>query len=188
MHAVPIDHDRRAVLSTIAGAAALPVAGCLSAGTDDGSGELGDPADGAAVDVLGLPNPSFEPGLVHVRPGTTVEWTVRSDVTHTVTAYHPDRHEPRRIPDGAQPWDSGRLHGGETFEWTFEREGVYDYADTYTLCARHEAIGAVGRVVVGWPDPDEEVALQSDPAELPGRATTVARRYDEATRAVLDDR
>jgi hypothetical protein len=71
--------------------------------------------------------------------------------SHTVTAYHPailDR--PRRIPDGADPWDSDYLLPGQTFEITLSVEGVYDY-----YCIPHEHAGMVGRIVVGRP-PDND--------------------------------
>ena len=56
-----------------------------------------------------------------------------------------------RIPEGAEPWDSGVLQTqapekGSTFEHTFTQEGVYDY-----FCRPHEAAGMVGRIVVGRP-------------------------------------
>jgi hypothetical protein len=43
-------------------------------------------------------------------------------------------------------FDSGTLQAAETFEHTFETEGVYNY-----YCTPHEALGTVGLVVVGGP-------------------------------------
>ena len=52
-----------------------------------------------------------------------------------------------RIPDKADPWDSGYLRNpGDHFAVTFHVEGVYDY-----FCAPHEMLGMVGRLVVGKP-------------------------------------
>ncbi|MBI4444012.1 MAG: hypothetical protein HY649_11650 [Acidobacteria bacterium] len=69
----------------------------------------------------------------------------------TVTAFHPDNenHE-LRIPETAQPFDSGPLNeqsqGWVRFEWTFDVEGTYDF-----YSAGHEVLGMVGRIVVGSP-------------------------------------
>jgi len=89
----------------------------------------------------------FDPIGLYVEPGATVRWIVRENV-HTATAYHPrnDNH-PLRIPERAEPWDSGFLvHPGDHFEVTLTVPGVYDY-----YCMPHEAVGMVGRIVVGQP-------------------------------------
>jgi plastocyanin len=87
----------------------------------------------------------FDPIGLRVAPGTTVRWVVEANV-HTATTYHPanDGH-PLRIPQRAEPWDSGYLvEPGEAFEVTLTAEGVYDY-----FCAPHEVAGMVGRIIVG---------------------------------------
>lgn len=89
----------------------------------------------------------FDPVGVLIQPGQTVRWVVERDV-HTTTAYHPanDGHS-LRIPEGAQPWDSGFLvEPGARFEVTLTVEGVYDY-----YCMPHEQAGMVGRIIVGRP-------------------------------------
>ncbi len=103
-----------------------------------------------------------DPIGVHVEPGTTIRFVNRTG-THTATAYHPNnRNKSQRIPDNAEPWDSGVLSGRNTeFEITLTVEGVYDY-----LCTLHEAQGHVGRIVVG--DPNVFPALPT--GNLPGRA------------------
>jgi plastocyanin len=91
----------------------------------------------------------FDPVGLHIEPGDTVRW-IQVNGYHSITAYHPANggHE-LRIPENAQPWDSGVLLAeypakGSTFEHTFTVPGVYDY-----LCIPHEAAGMVGRIVVG---------------------------------------
>ena len=96
----------------------------------------------------------FDPVGLYIQKGQTVRWQGRKWGT-TVTAYHPsnDNHE-LRIPENAQPFDSGLLGQtiGNTFEWTFDVEGTYDY-----FCRNHEILGMVGRIVVGSPGgPAEE--------------------------------
>lgn len=89
----------------------------------------------------------FDPIGLLIEPGQTVRWVNESNV-HTSTAYHPanDRHA-LRIPEAAEPWDSGYLvEPGDRFEVTLTVPGVYDY-----FCAPHEAAGMVGRIVVGEP-------------------------------------
>lgn len=89
----------------------------------------------------------FDPIGLHVEPGTTIRWVVEQNV-HTTAAYHPknDMHS-LRIPERAQPWNSGYLvQPGSHFEVMLTAEGVYDY-----FCLPHEIAGMVGRIVVGKP-------------------------------------
>ena len=88
-----------------------------------------------------------DPIGLHVEPGTTIRFVNRSGM-HSSTAYHRDNGRDNRIPDGADAWDSGLLtRRNESFEVTLTVEGVYDY-----FCIPHEAMGHVGRIVVGNPD------------------------------------
>ncbi|MEP7247728.1 MAG: plastocyanin/azurin family copper-binding protein [Gammaproteobacteria bacterium] len=93
----------------------------------------------------------FDPAHLQVEQGDTVRW-VQVGGYHSVAAYHPanGNHE-LRIPEGAQPWDSGILltkapMKGSSFEQTFTLPGVYDY-----FCQPHEVAGMVGRIIVGAP-------------------------------------
>jgi plastocyanin len=89
----------------------------------------------------------FDPIGVLIEPGQTVRWVNEANV-HTSTAYHPanDGHA-LRIPDGAEPWNSGYLvEPGDQFEITLTVPGVYDY-----FCAPHEMAGMVGRIIAGQP-------------------------------------
>ena len=90
----------------------------------------------------------FDPIGVWVAPGQVVRWVLQANV-HTTTAYHPRNDEHAlRIPERAEPWDSGfLLRPGDSFEVTLAIEGVYDY-----FCLPHEQAGMVGRIVVGKPD------------------------------------
>ena len=89
----------------------------------------------------------FDPIGLKVGPGTVVRWVVEANV-HTATAYHPaNAGHPLRIPERAEPWDSGYLvEPGQTFEVMLTAEGVYDY-----FCTPHEVAGMVGRIIVGRP-------------------------------------
>ncbi|MFB6285798.1 MAG: plastocyanin/azurin family copper-binding protein [Candidatus Bipolaricaulia bacterium] len=119
----------------------------------------------------------FEPHVVRLQPGDTVRWKLESG-THTTTAYHPANGDrPRRIPEGAEPWDSGFLteDGSTTFERTFTVEGVYDY-----FCVPHEGYGMVGTLVVG--EPTDGPGLSEPPSSLPETARTKIRELNAMVR------
>lgn len=86
----------------------------------------------------------FDPLGLRIAPGTTVRWVLEANV-HSATAYHPDNGDwARRIPAGAEPWDSGMLtEPGQTFQQRLDVPGVYDY-----YCIPHEMAGMIGRIVV----------------------------------------
>ena len=180
------------MLAVTAGVAGSALAGCLgesdaeSESEKPASGDLGDPAAHVDVEVMSIPRPDVDPTIVHIEPGGTVEW-IGQGQRNAVVAYHPETYTYQRIPDDADPWQSPMLREGDRFEVTLDSEGVYDYADPTTFCSTHEAAGAVGRIVVGWPDPDAEPALQHDPAELPSRAGTVLKACNERCREMLGD-
>jgi len=71
---------------------------------------------------------AFEPGLILITAGTTVRWTNLDATPHTVTG-------------DTGVFDSGTLQNGDSFEFTFDQPGAYDYS-----CSFHPAM--TGRVVV----------------------------------------
>ncbi|EMA31173.1 halocyanin-like protein (copper-containing protein) 2 [Halobiforma lacisalsi AJ5] len=186
---------RRTVLQASASAVGIALVGCLESTADrlggaegDGTGELGSPTDRITVTANSQPYPEFEPQIVHVVPGGTVEWLVETG-RHDVTAYHEDGHGPHRTPNGVETWGSRRLTGvGSSYERTFDQEGVYDYVDTQQVCTSHEIAGNIGRVVVGWPDPDPdaEPAMADPQPGLPSQAARAIELFNEKTRPVLE--
>jgi plastocyanin len=80
-------------------------------------------------DNIAIQGYAFQPVEIHVTPGTTVTWTNRDAVAHTVSARGGD-------------WGSGLLSEGEQFSRTFTESGAYDY-----FCQPHPWM--VGRIVVG---------------------------------------
>lgn len=192
--------NRRTMLAATAGATATALAGGLGDGNEQefdggGTGDLSDPTDHAEVVLTGRPNPgfamsyaslSFGPEIVHIVSGGTVQWLIEGhekidDHQHSLTAYHPDTHRSQRVPDETEPWESGLLFEGDTYEHTFEQEGIHDYLDNRQLCISHEMLGAVGRVVVGWPDVESEPAYRHNVGRLPGKAETTLTEIDERT-------
>ena len=109
----------------------------------------------------------YDPVGLYLNPGQTVRW-ICTKFGATVTAFHPDNdNRELRIPEGAQAFDSGLLGDdvNNTFEWTFEVEGTYDY-----FSRNHEVLGLVGRIVVGRPGGPAEKPLGYGGRE--GRAPT----------------
>ena len=146
--------------------------------------ELGDPTSTVAVSMETHEDGThhFVPHVVHIEVGGTVRW-VNDSGSHDTTAYHPDTFgEIRRIPSNTEPWESGLLNEpGETFEQTFETEGVYDY-----VCTPHEGGGMVGTVVVGWPDPEDQPGLEPVAADRPASAKEGMERYNDRVRQLLE--
>jgi len=108
-------------------------------GTTDATGQ-----DSAAVDV-GVENGDgpygFGPAAVHVDNGATVTWTWTGEGgAHNV------------VEEG-EVFDSGEQVAGEgeTFEYTFEEDGIYKY-----VCEPHVSLGMKGAVVVGTDYPSTD--------------------------------
>jgi len=98
----------------------------------------------------------YNPVGLYIKPGQTVRW-ICTKWGGSVTAFHPENdNRELRIPENAQPFDSGLLGDdiNTTFEWTFEEEGTYDY-----FSRNHEVLGTVGRIVVGQPGGPAEKPL-----------------------------
>lgn len=70
-------------------------------------------ADSGAAQV-NIDNFSFSPATVKVRAGTTVTWTNRDDIPHTVVA-------------NDKSFKSKVLDTGETFSFTPTKPGTYPY-------------------------------------------------------------
>jgi plastocyanin len=87
--------------------------------------------------VVGMTNTlAFTPDTVRIEAGETVRWENNSVIVHTVTADEEKATMDKsvRLPDGADPFHSGDMEAGDTFEYTFETPGRYRY-----FCVPHEA-------------------------------------------------
>jgi len=133
---------RRRVLATLGAAGVGGLGGCLSTFSRP------------EYDI-GMRATAFAPEEITVDAGTTVVWRNTSARGHTVTAYESS------LPDGAaffasggydstdearEAWHNtsgGRIETGETFSYTFEIPGRYNY-----VCLPHETSNMVGTVVV----------------------------------------
>ena len=66
-----------------------------------------------------IQNISFSPKSITVSPGTTIKWTNKDNVSHTVTSGTPNS------PNGT--FDSGNLGNGATFSYMFNTKGTFPY-------------------------------------------------------------
>ena len=84
------------------------------------------PASEASVSI---DNFKFSPEVITVAPGTTVRWTNRDDIPHTV------------VSDDRTTFKSKVLDTDEQFSYTFTKPGTYSY-----FCSIHPHM--TGKVVV----------------------------------------
>jgi plastocyanin len=149
---------RRAVLASLA----LPVLAASRL-----NGQVGPARVKIALDY-GLGLWYFDPVGLFIEKGQTVEWTA-SRWGATVSAFHPSNdNQELRIPEGAKPFDSPLLAQADTFRWTFDAEGTYDY-----FSRNHLTQGTIGRIVVGRPGGPGEKQPRYGGAE--GRAPVYSR-------------
>lgn len=145
---------RRAIRSTGALLVGISLAGCSGNG-DGGDGGDGNGGGNNTVDMTD--DLVFDPDQLTVSVGDTVVWENVGQVGHSVTAYEDS------IPDGADyfasggfdteqaardayaPGDTeaGDIPGGESYEYTFETPGTYEY-----FCIPHESADMVGTIQV----------------------------------------
>ena len=87
----------------------------------------------------------FEPKVVTIKAGQTVEWTNSSFLVHTVTMDPALAAYKKNVlmPAGAEPFDSDRLFPDASYRHTFTIPGTYRY-----FCKPHESTGMIGEIVV----------------------------------------
>lgn len=96
----------------------------------------GSSADSACVAT----NTCFTPNPVQITPGDTVAWTNTDTVSHTVTSGKPID------PIVGSIFDSSIIRSGQTFSFTFQNPGTYNY-----FCLVHPWM--TGVVVTSAPPP-----------------------------------
>lgn len=136
--------DRREFLRTGAVAVGgITMAGCSGGG---GGGEL--PENTVWMRGSGNSGPYyFDPVGMVVEPGATVTFEVQQG-SHSSTAFAQNIQysQRQRIPEDAESWNSLVIGQGETYDYTFEIEGTYDF-----FCISHKSQGMYGRVICGSP-------------------------------------
>jgi len=107
-----------ALLALIFGLAAAECSGNKS-GTSYNN-PIGNPGpSGPGANEVWLQNIAFNPASRSIAVGTTITWTNKDNVTHTVTSGAPGS------PSGA--FDSGNMGNGATFTHTFSSAGAFPY-------------------------------------------------------------
>jgi amicyanin len=114
----------------IAGLAAVVMAAMvlLSAGSPNVTANTQQAA--SATSEVKIDNFSFGPGTITVAVGTTVTWTNRDDIPHTVVS-----------TDDPKAFKSKVMDTDEKFSYTFTKPGTYSY-----FCSVHPKM--TGKVVV----------------------------------------
>ncbi len=87
----------------------------------------------------------FVPDSLTIKVGETVTWTTVGAIPHTATADSSKAADPAhvKLPEGAEPWDSGMVNQGESWSRTFDVPGEYAY-----FCIPHEMAGMVASLTV----------------------------------------
>jgi amicyanin len=86
--------------------------GSMLGGYQQSPAQQGTPVTG--VTKLNIQNFAYQPANIQVRAGTTVTWTNQDNVPHSVTFKNSMR-------------DSGLLNQGQSFSYTFNTPGTYQY-------------------------------------------------------------
>jgi plastocyanin len=150
--------------SGLAIAIALALGGC-----GDGAGEVpgGATAGRTVVNIEATDGFAFSPDHLTVAAGTTVRWTNKGAIPHTITsgtssqaADHPGALADHPLPSGA------------VFELTLNTAGDWPY-----FCRYHEGMGMVGTVTV--------TAGDSPPPPAGNQSRSAAVLSDEAKQAGL---
>ena len=92
-------------------------------------------------------NFSFQPASITVSAGATVSWINNDTVIHTVTATNGD-------------FNSGNLATGEIFNWTFSKNGTFQYQ-----CLIHPSM--VGEIIVTTKPSDQSNLTSKDAPNSP---------------------
>ena len=78
------------------------------------------------ANAITIQNFAFNPGTLTVKQGTKVTWTNQDSATHKIKS---------------DTFNSGDLNQGDTFEFTFNNKGSFDYS-----CSIHPSM--TGKIVV----------------------------------------
>jgi plastocyanin len=110
---------------SIAGVAAALALGIVALGTGQTS-LVARAQEKTSVAQVTIDNFSFGPAALTVKAGTTVTWTNRDDIPHTVVS-----------TDDLKTFKSKVLDTDETFSFTFGKAGAYPY-----FCSIHPKMTA----------------------------------------------
>lgn len=110
---------KNGIIAVITAIVAIVIVGGVVIGLNSGRSSRGPAASSAAStsNEIEIKNYAFKPASVTVKVGTTVTWTNKDAVVHTVTA----------DASSSDKFDSGDIQQGGTFSYTFKQTGTYPY-------------------------------------------------------------
>ena len=76
---------------------------------------------GPGANEVWVQGSAFSPATITVTAGTTIKWTNKDGMSHTVTS----------DVGGAEIFDSGSMADGATFTWQFNNTGTFKYHCTF---------------------------------------------------------
>jgi len=147
-----MQYTRRRFIAGLGASLTLPLSGCSQNGDVTPQHSRDDLEEEYAGVVQANDQNEFVPERVTIAAGESVVWFNNGDREHTVTAYEDE------IPEDAEFFDAGDheseqaarddsgtglLRKGDTYSYTFEVPGVYEY-----FCIPHERSEMVGTIVV----------------------------------------
>lgn len=139
---------RRRLLTGGAALASTGLTGCFggSGGSDADDGDGGSTPD-TSVTISGS---SYDPLVVEVDTGATVEWSNEDSYGHDVTS--------AQFTDAATSWTlAASVDAGGSVTHTFDAEGVYEY-----YCTIHGDSTMCGAVLVGGAAIEGRLPCQTD--------------------------
>jgi len=109
---------------------------------------LSGPAHDAAspnVPTVTMGFGSFDPTVIHVKAGESVEFRNTALITHSVTDDPKLAMDAKDAvaPAGATPFTSGDIPPGQIYTQKFTQPGSYTY-----FCTHHEGDGMVAQIIV----------------------------------------
>src|SRR6056297_222890 len=116
----------------------IGLAGCSDSTTDtdvgNGNGDDNGGTTQQGPDEVWMEGRAFNPGNLEVEVGTTVTWENKSNEVHTVTSGSNRTYD--------ELFDSGNMSPGDTFTYTFNEVGQFDY-----FCRPHTGMTATVTVI-----------------------------------------
>ena len=118
-----IDSKMRLVISTAFLMAILSIVSSCSKSTayDTPTPTTPGPKGGPGTNEVWIQGMAFTPATITVAAGTTIKWTNKDGVAHTVT----------NDSGSTETFDSGSMAEGATFTHTFNTSGSFSYHCTY---------------------------------------------------------
>ena len=118
---------KKIVILTLMTVGAVVLSGCSSyGGSSNSSSTSTSPTSSVGANTINIQNFAFSPATLTVKKGTTVTWTNNDSAQHQIKS---------------TTFNSSQLSKGQTFSFTFNDAGTFDYS-----CAIHPSM--LGKIIV----------------------------------------